>query len=188
MVCLREPLARTYSHYLHALRLGFVKSGFADALDEYPDLIRHSLYADDLRRYLDTFGLHRTHVALFDDLASNAQAFTDTTCHFLGLDKVTLTGLLLAPINTARTPRSPNMNLLINRASALVRSAGGDRLVNAVKWQPTLMRLLYQGPDIQGSHAITPNVQQRLRERFAPDVEALEALTGLPVLDRWGYR
>lgn len=43
-------------------------------------------YAEQLARYVDTFGEDRVHVILFDDLSADTEGTFRLTCEFLGVD------------------------------------------------------------------------------------------------------
>src|SRR5437868_1940103 len=52
LVCLREPVERTFSHYLYMVRSGRTTESFEDALEHFPELVENSRYATHLRTYL----------------------------------------------------------------------------------------------------------------------------------------
>src|SRR5262245_9286020 len=52
---LREPVERSFSHYLYLVRTGRTRSPFAQALREFPELTRNSLYAHHLQAWFERF-------------------------------------------------------------------------------------------------------------------------------------
>ena len=77
MVTLRDPADRAFSSYLYMLKQGERPGTFLEALDSRPELIDHGRYASGIKRFTDQFGQESIYIAVFDDLASDPQAFID---------------------------------------------------------------------------------------------------------------
>ncbi len=56
VVTFRDPVSRTYSHYLQALRYGWTRLPFILAIEKLPILARPSQYETHLKRWFDVFG------------------------------------------------------------------------------------------------------------------------------------
>jgi len=85
MVTLRDPAERAFSAYLHRRKHGLTAT-FREDL-ETSDLIEEGRYGTQLQRYLDCFGRQALHVAVFDDLRADPQAFLDGVTTWLQIDR-----------------------------------------------------------------------------------------------------
>lgn len=188
LVTPREPVSRAFSSYLYMLRQGRVSGSFIEALAHVDELIEHGRYAHYLRPYIEAFGRDRLHVALYDDLVASPAAYFSDMCRFLGINSFALPPGGEEQVLPSARPRWPWLAGRAYRAGTRVREAGHPTLVGRVKSNRMVQWALYRPYGDADRPVPDPAIVAMLRERFAPDVEALEALTGLPVLDRWGYR
>ena len=65
---LRNPVERTFSHYLYLVRSGKTNQSFEIALEQFPELIDNSLYAKHLSAYFREFRRANIRVLFFDRL------------------------------------------------------------------------------------------------------------------------
>ena len=68
---LRDPVARAYSSYFHAVRHGHEKRPFRDAIEKHWRYLDQSDYAAQIEQYLEFFDISKFCFLLFDDLAAN---------------------------------------------------------------------------------------------------------------------
>jgi hypothetical protein len=126
-------------------------------------------------------------VQLFDDLKEDARAYADTVFDFLGVTRVELPASALKSRMPAGRPRNAGLAAAAKAASRTVKRLGLRRLRSRVKRSVALRQALYQ-PYAADRPTVDPAAAARLRQVFAPEVEALDVLLGLPVSERWGYR
>ncbi len=98
IVILRDPVERSYSHFLHFQRAGKDRvESFREALDRYQDrsakgwsfsqeYVEHGLYHAQVRRYLDAFGSEAVLVLLFEDLARGPNQLLAQIARHIGVD------------------------------------------------------------------------------------------------------
>jgi hypothetical protein len=106
VVCLRNPVERAYSHYLHwADRMWFEPRSFAQAVEDelaagaeeiamhdprrkppYFAYLARGKYLPQLERLATTLGRDCLHVLLLEDLQADARATFSAVCDFLGVD------------------------------------------------------------------------------------------------------
>jgi Sulfotransferase domain len=187
LVCLREPVDRAFSDYLDLLKNGQFDGSFDAALEQFPRLVDRGRYATHLRRYLEHFPRESLCVQLFDDLKEDARAYADTVFDFLGVTRVELPASALKSRMPAGRPRNAGLAAAAKAASRTVKRLGLRRLRSRVKRSVALRQALYQ-PYAADRPTVDPAAAARLRQVFAPEVEALDVLLGLPVSERWGYR
>lgn len=90
MVCLRNPIDRSLSHFKHARFINSIDRDikFIDAWRQDRKNIRtKSLYPVSLREYKNYFGKNLS-VFLYDDLESNPHIFVKNFYDFLGIDPI----------------------------------------------------------------------------------------------------
>ncbi len=94
VMILREPIERAHSHYLTDVRLGLEPRPFSQALTEDHAnadkvlgrahlYIEQGLYADQVERYLDTFGKKQIRIYLFEDFTCQPSKVMNELCKFL---------------------------------------------------------------------------------------------------------
>jgi Sulfotransferase domain len=91
---LREPVARAWSNYLHAVKKGAEIRPFEIAVKEeaqsierelFRGYVERSKYVDQVRRFLEYYRLEDMHFLLFEDLLANPSAELDRLTQFLGV-------------------------------------------------------------------------------------------------------
>ncbi|MHB8174427.1 MAG: sulfotransferase domain-containing protein [Nitrospirota bacterium] len=101
LVCIiRDPVDRAYSHYWHAVRLGYEKLEFEAAIDAEqerlaaPDRIvslrwhsylTRGIYVDQIKRWREYFPKERIHVMEFENFKVDTAAAVSAAMEFLGL-------------------------------------------------------------------------------------------------------
>lgn len=187
LVCLREPVDRAFSDYLDLVKNGQFHGSFDAALEQFPRLVDRGRYATHLQRYVEHFARESLCVQLFDDLRSDAQAYADTVFDFLEITRIDLPPSALKSRMPAGKPRNAGLAAAAKAGSRAVKRLGLRRLRSRVKRSVALRQALYQ-PYASDRPTVDPAVAARLRQVFAPEVQALDELLGLPVAERWGYR
>jgi hypothetical protein len=176
---LREPVARAYSNYLHAYRMGAVRGTFEEAVENEAERMKESIYfgymersryASQVKRYLEHFGRERMHFILFEDFIRNVRETLTALFDFIG---VTADDFEFRdePRGRAVMPRWP--------ASIYhTRRLFGPGLVHkAVLFANTMLKK-------PGYEKLDAVYKAELKARFAEDNAALAELTGLD-LSSW---
>ncbi len=178
IVTLRDPVGRAYSYYRLMRRMGWEKADFERAIERRRDIADTNRYAFHLKAWRESFGAGNVLVCLYDDLRVSAQAYIDRVCDFVGAPRFTLgeSAFINDEVNgVARAPKSRHLaqnarNVRIwlddhdwHRTMSLLERAGVWRLCFG-RGEPFL--------------PIDPVLDAKLRERFRPEVEALEDLIG----------
>ena len=186
MVTLRDPVERAWSSYLYARKHGIWPETFGEALRTRPELLEHGRYATGLDRFLRLFPREMVHVALFDDLTVDPQAFLDAVTDFLDVDPLPLESKDLAARLPAARARSVRLASAARRSADWVREHDGARLVGTVKRSPLVQRALYRPIDRQAVRP-APDDVITVRTALAPEIDALEGSFGLPLRESWGW-
>jgi hypothetical protein len=184
LICtMRDPVDRTYSLYKHMRRMGRTRSGFMDWLPELKDGNR---YAEHLRLWQQRFGAAQILVTFFDDLQADAQSYLNRISDFIGAAQVELQPSQLDDdlrnhVETA--PHHADLARLISRFRRMLQSRSA---YSAIRF---LGRVGFWKFFLEGGVPYPPlssEVERRTRERFRPEVEALEELTGRDLM-AWKY-
>lgn len=186
MVSLRDPVERAWSSYLYMRKHGIGPSTFGEALRSRPELLEHGRYATGLDRFLQLWPREMVHVALFDDLAADPQAFIDSVTGFLEIDRLPLTSKDLEARLPAARARSVRLAHAARRSADWVREHDGAKIVGAVKRSALVQRALYRPIDRE---AVRPDPADviAVRTALSPEVEALERTLGLRLGEAWGW-
>jgi hypothetical protein len=97
IICLRDPLDRAYSNYLHHVRDNLEPLSFLQAIQAQNsrreagwwwgfDYLPVSFYFPQVKAYLDTFGRTQTLILRYDDLVQDPRAVLKTIFTFLEVD------------------------------------------------------------------------------------------------------
>jgi hypothetical protein len=173
---LRNPVERTFSHYLYLKRSGLTTASFDDAVQRIPALVDNSLYHAHLRPWFELFPDAHLRVFLFDDLVADAQAFAQSMLQYLGVDPrvpLSLPGQTLS----AGEPRSVVLAALMKYGANLARDLRLTSMVGFIKTS-FVQRLLYREYEGARRPQLTFTQRQRLWRYFEQDVAALEARLG----------
>ena len=205
LIMLRHPVDMMYS--LHSQRLYDGNEDlrdFADALAAEPErqrgarLPRHfanpmdffyrdaARFAQQVRRYFETFGRERCHVILFDDLQRDVARVYRNACAFLDVDSDFRPGFPV--VNANKNVWSRRLRDLLRFPSPAARSRIRAILPSAAVRKTLKRRLL----SLNGRHAerppIDPELRRTLDEEFLPEIRELGRLLDVDLVARWCRR
>ncbi len=190
MVCLREPVDRAFSAYLHGVRNGIYPAGttFEQALNSVdPSLIERGRYATHLAPYLAEFGRQHLHVSVFDELGSDPKGFALDILRFLEVPEMEVGENLKKKVMPAGTPRFRPLVRLAKGASAYARKIGLKKLRGRMKTSRLARNLLYKPLEKKDKPTINEETKARLQEIFRPEMQQLDELLKADFVSRWGY-
>lgn len=85
----RDPFERLVSHYWHAVRhmsTGGERKDLYSACMQNIEFISFSLYADQIKPYIDLFGLEKIFITSFEQMIQNPAKCLNEIWHWLGLE------------------------------------------------------------------------------------------------------
>jgi hypothetical protein len=186
---LRDPVSRAYSHYCHRVRLGHEHLSFADALAQeearlragWNELsttgngkygyVRASCYATRLRPFIERFDRSRLFFLLQEDLLEGRfQESTTRLLRFLQIDETV--PLEPARLNAATRARHPRLAKSYWR----LKKTFVKRLYTTLVPPPVRRIVLPALFPASAYPRMDPEIEHRLRVRFAPEVRQCEDL------------
>jgi Sulfotransferase domain len=178
IVSLRDPVERAYSNYRMLRRIVATKVDFEQAATTRGDLIESSRYGTHLADWFARFGRERVQVLIYDDLESDSQAFLDSICDFIGIPRFPISSSKVGAerVLTVNTqPLSPRLAKLARDVVGWFVDRRYHRAANRVRGS-RIIRYMLEGGD--PFPPLDPEVANRLREYYRPEVEKLEQLIG----------
>jgi len=184
IVCFRDPVDHAYSNYKLLIAYAWARGSFEEVLENRPHIDRGNQYASNLKRWFDAFGRERVLVTWYEDLSSKPQDYLDRICEFTGIEKF----VLPAPSSSTKRvneftgpPRSRRLAQNARHAMYWLRDRRAYSVINALE-RAGLWAFCFSGST--NYPRLTPQQDARLRQRYLPEVEALEGLLGCD-LSRW---
>src|SRR5262249_51772332 len=171
----REPVDRAYSHYKLMRHNVWTRASFEDVVEQSQEIAEMNQYALNLSGWQQTFGRDNVLICLYDDLERYPQRYLDEICDFLAVPRFALAPAL-ASVRSNSFPTAPrNRRLAQNARHARDwlrrrRAYWLDRLLD----QAGIWEFCFDGGE--RFPALEPELEKRLKQRFLPEVEALERL------------
>lgn len=179
LVCVRDPVERTISHYWFRVQYGKEVRPLAEVvqLGERADIIRHGMIGTNLRRWMEFFPRDSFHFIHAHELRAQPDSVLTGIHLFLGV-----------------RPHSSSVTFESN-ATAYRRSEAVVRLTTALqkrgitsripvglkdRLRPLSIRMHRRGAS--GTPRATGAERRALAELFAPEVDLFTSLTGLEVV------
>ena len=181
IVCLRNPVDRTFSHYLHGTKYGFIDKSiaFSEAVEQFSYLTKTSCYSVFIKKYLKYFSPQQMLFLIYEDSLQNPLQYVQSVYRFLGADDQFVPPSLRKKIHPSYKPRFNLLEKLIYRRS-LVRFAKknwlGKRLGRATS------QLLFKFNKEQAN--LSDGDREKMKDYFYSEIKELERLTNRP-LTQW---
>lgn len=179
-VCLRNPVERSFSHYLYLVRSGITAQSFGDALKSFPEIIENSLYFKHLATYYENFNSDQIKILWFDDLKEDAIRFAKEMFDYLNLSFVE--GIDYdKKIRVASKPRVFVLAKLMKFGAGIARDMGFAGLVGKIKHSKVAGLLYKEYKNDKPRMSLEDKLF--LIECFRDDVQQLEKLTNKDLVE-----
>ncbi len=195
---LRDPVARTYSHYWHLVHNGMAIYDFEKTLECMPGtLLQRSLYKQQIELFLRFFRRSSMKFIIFEDFVSQTQNTVDDVCSFLGIDKSIRTNIMNTHRNPSNVPRNAKLQILFNhlfRTKKLVTHDFGAHLPGIPKTRKNrISRKIHAlchrfSFSVQRSYPpMKPKTEKFLQHVMAKENRGLSEIIGIGLKQHWPY-
>lgn len=183
LLCLRNPVERAYSAYGHSVRNYNYRDSFEAFLEEHPHQIDRGCYATHLKPYLRQFDREQFLILRFETLFSDEAATQRTIAAFLDVapeqfpDDIGAKGR-----NVTFVPRFQRAFAAAQSVIRTMKKWEMGRILDLLQRSglgPFLKRLFGRRTKEEALPDISPETRKRLARHYAPEIEELEALTGV---------
>jgi hypothetical protein len=183
IVCLRDPVKRAFSQYIHDKRIGMIGNvSFEQALSRHDSYVEKGLYYKHLSDYTALFPRENTLILLVDDIKDDRKAVLRRLYGFLGLKYVGyLPPSLDAQPNAASEARFPWLNYLLIHGEYLLgrmRLFPVLYLMQDIGFRRATFLFSYttNSKPLAAYPKMSEETEARLRNTFRQDVTQLEGL------------
>ncbi len=176
VVCLRDPVDRIRSQYVHDRATLGTRRSLADYVAaDYNQAVTRSRYARLLEPWLDAVGHERVHLFVLEDYQADPTDTAGSLFDRLGLRRLDQTALdSVGRVNEAVSARNPIVAGVAHRAQLALRKGGLYPLASKLAGTGPLRRLVFSDtPPSRPSEPLPPDLAAELRQ----DVDHLAALT-----------
>lgn len=190
IICLRDPVKRAYSQYLHDKSIGIIKDlKFSQALQKHDNYIEKGKYYKYLRYYYDLFPRKNIHVVLIDDLKNNSLKYIQKLYKFLNINSTYIPRNLKKRPNAASSAKFQFLNYFLLQAEyfliknklnfflRILENSGARRAL-------FLFSYYMNRKPLDRYPQIDKQSEKKLRKLFQNDIKNLEKLIGRS-LSRW---
>ena len=133
VVTRRDPIARSWSHYLHMRRYGYTNSCLQEAVEQFPQIVSASRYDQQIKLWREANPTSELCVLDFDGLKGDPESYARRVCEILGVDFRPLSEQRLGASNEATVAPSFHLARLGRVLSYRLRDAGLYRAVEFAK-------------------------------------------------------
>ena len=177
----RDPIDRLLSHYLHNVAGGYERRSIEEALaDAESAYVQRSLYARQAEPYIDHLGAERIAFVTREDLRHRREDTMRRMFGFLGVEEGFSSPQFEREWETGSAKGGGGFRLM-DRAVRLPGLRSLDRNFDRLpeRWRWMVERIVHDpGSGEAPKPELPADLRTRLAERFGPDVERLEELTG----------
>jgi hypothetical protein len=190
IVCLRNPVDRAFSHYLHLTFKSenkIVDSGsLRNAIKTQSDIIENGMYGKHLSHYFKLFPANNILVLLYEDIQKDPRDFIQRVYNFIGVDNRFTPNFLNVRYNTSDARSSVYFKKVNKIYFSLKKNALGRSLVkylrrtgvNALMVDSTLSRIKTNQTNISKSD------RDFIYDIYRDDIYQLSGLLGID-LSNW---
>jgi hypothetical protein len=181
---LRNPVDVAFSAYKMITHYAWARGSFDEVLKSRPGLAGGNRYAFHLCKWFETFGRENVLVTMYDELRAQPQSYLDRVTDFIGIERIALSARPEIRDDVHSFARAPRSHKLARNARKMMYWMQGHQAYGAIN----LLERAGVWDFCYGRGApfgrLAPEQEQQLRERYLPEVEALEELLGID-LSAW---
>lgn len=179
LACIRNPIERDWSAYLHMKRNVRVQGAFLDEVDgSYRFISEYGKYNKYLPKVFELFPKENVKIMIYDDLAADPHAFARDLYGFIGVDPTFEYVEVEKPKYVARQARNMTLARVTKDLANVARNAGLPNLIGHVKNFPGVQKMLYKPTAKASRESLSPEGRAHLIEKHRDGVQSLSTLLG----------
>jgi sulfotransferase family protein len=170
----RDPVERLYSHYRLWRKIGAASGPFEKVSETHDVLLSFNRYATHLEAWRKLFGPDRVLAAIYEDSKIDRQGYVDRICDFIGVGRIDLATIPWESErvhHAAEAPKNTRLALFTIQLQSRMERRRLYRLIALCS--PVFDFCRRRGTPFE---AIDPELEAKLRVKFRPEVEKLEAM------------
>jgi len=178
IIMLRDLADRAFSHYQMDFRLGLVNAKLEDIIDNrnsdkrsqlfYQQYIELSMYYNQVKRYIDTFGRENIYIIFYEDFKSNIELVIKNIYDFLEVDNNFIPELDRVH-NLSFTPRN-------NLFRMLYACSGIRKFLRLFISRNTMNKIKNNFLGSNTNPKLSKKLRQKMNRLFLHDIQLLEDL------------
>jgi len=169
LTILRDPVERSWSHYLEMKKLGVTKSSFEKAVSEYPVILFNSLYTSNLSMFKKRFQ-NNLLVFSFNDLKNNEEEFIRKIYSDLGISQKFCPKI--GKQNVSKVNRSFMLSKFARFVLTNLREMGYVKFASRIKTNNFLRNMMFKSNNEKNK--IPESVKTQLEKYFSKEKYQLE--------------
>lgn len=182
IAALRNPVERVVSHYFYAIQIGKIPPvSFADAINNYPIILKYGLYFKHLTRYYNQFPNSNIKIVLFDDLKGHPQSLYSEILNFLRV-REHVPSTLDKKINRTKQNRISRLNYLIESSRIFIHQNKLLFLRPFLKYTGITPLAEFVRDHLNTTYntrqkfKLSPDIYDMLYDYYSEDIKSLEKL------------
>jgi len=173
---LRDPVEHSFSAYKLVAHYAWARGSFEEVLKSRPGLGGDNRYAFHLRKWFETFGRENVLVTRYDELRAQPQSYLDRVTDFMGIGRIALSTRPEIGDDVHSFDRAPKNRRLARSATRLMYWFKARQAYGAINFLDRCGVWDFCHGRGEPFGRLTPEQEERLRQRYLPEVEALEEL------------
>jgi len=153
----------------------WVRGSFEEVLKSRPNL-GENRYALFLNKWFETFGRENVLVTMYDELRAEPQKYLNRVTEFIGIERIAISARTEIGDDVHSFDRAPKNLGLARRATRLMYWFKARQAYGAINFLDRCGVWDFCHGRGQPFGRLTPEQEQRLRQRNLPEVEKLETL------------
>ncbi len=180
LVCVRNPINRAYSAYLHGVRYNDFtkKTTFEAALRQEPYLLEKGLYAKNLKKYMKNF--KQVKIIFAEDIRKEPEKVFADVCRFLEVNEKFLPPSLTSKqVNKGGTVKFAAINWVIGKGNKFARKYKLNFILKIARWtniDTILETIRWHNVKPTDKREMNPKTREFLQKYYAKDIKELEKI------------
>lgn len=168
IISLRNPVERSRSLYQHHYQKGRISGSFSDALQEKPEILTSSYYAEHIPRWLNFFEESQILVISTGEIRNKPETILKKIAGFIGLDASEFEDKIITEvIYAAESPRSSSLAKLGSVITTFLHSRRLHFLVN-IATMMGIKRLFFK--ELSKKPLLTDEERRFLERKLTPHI------------------